>query len=99
VFAAPNTLFYKPIATAPGYAKLGGATVSYARDSTTNNWTTVYQYAGNGWFNALAGHSYQVYSGPVVPSDAKWAVYNALLYYNGAFQGSLYSDLHYSVLR
>jgi hypothetical protein len=99
VFTAPNSQFYKPIATAPGYAKLGSATVLYAYDSTTKSMITVYQYGGNGWFNALAGHNYRVFSGPVVPADAKWAIYNAQLFYNGAFQGSLYSDLHYSVLQ
>jgi hypothetical protein len=60
----------------------------------------VYSYGGYGWFNAVMGHTYKVYSGPVVPADAKWAVYNAQLYYNGGFQGWLYpSGVHYATLR
>jgi subtilisin family serine protease len=99
-FVAPQALFYKQTAVAPGYAKIGNATALSAYDSTTGSSTTVSFYAGYGWFYAQAGHTYRVFSGPIVPSDAKWAVYNAQLYYNGTSQGWLYtSGGHYSILR
>jgi thermitase len=99
-WVAPTAMLYKPTATAPYYARLGDAVAFYAYDSTTGTMTTVYPYAGNGWFNVEAGHTYRVFSGPVVPSDTKWAVYNAQLYYAGAFHGWLYtSGVHYSTLR
>jgi thermitase len=98
-WVAPNAVLYKPSATVPYYTQLGDAVTSYAYDATTGS-MTVYAYGGYGWFNAVAGHTYRVFSGPVVPADAKWAVYNAQLYYNGAFRGWLYtSGVHYSTLR
>jgi subtilisin family serine protease len=100
VFVTPDAFFYKPINKAPYYARLGAATLSYAYDSTTRDMTPVYRYGGYSWFNALPRHTYRVFSGPIVPVDAKWAAYNAQLYYNGALQGRLYADkVHYSTLR
>jgi subtilisin family serine protease len=99
-WVAPKAMLYRPSATAPYYAQLGDAVTVYAYDATTDSWTTVYPYGGYGWFDVRAGHAYRVFSGPVVPADAKWAVYNAQLYYNGGFQGWLYvSGVHYSTLR
>ncbi len=100
VFVAPYALLYKPTAMAPGYVKVGNATALSAYDSSTGSSTPVSFYAGYGWFTALAGHTYRIYSGPVVPSDAKWAQYNARLYYNGALRGWLYpSGGYYFTLR
>jgi hypothetical protein len=99
-WVAPNAMLYTPIATAPYYAQLGDAVTFYAYDSTAGSMMKVYPYAGYGWFNVQAGHTYRVFSGPLVPADAQWAVYNAQLYYNGAAQGWLYtSGVHYSTLR
>ena len=99
-YIAPEAFFYKPINKAPYYTRLGGAVLYYAYDSTTRDMTTVYRYGGYSWFNALPRHTYRVLSGPTVPADAKWAVYNAQLYYNGALRGRLYTDrVHYSTLR
>lgn len=100
VFVTSDAFFYKPINKSPYYAKLGAATLSSAYDSTTRNTTSIYRYGGYSWFNALPRHTYRVFSGPTVPVDAKWAVYNAQLYYNGALRGRLYTDrVHYSTLR
>jgi subtilisin family serine protease len=100
VFVTSDAFFYKPINKSPYYARLGAATLSSAYDSTTRNTTPIYRYGGYSWFNALPGHTYSVFSGPTVPADAKWAVYNAQLYYNGALRGRLYTDrAHYSTLR
>jgi len=99
-FIAPDAFFYKPINKAPYYVRLGEAVPTYAYDSTTRDTTPVYRYGGYGWFNALPRHTYRVLSGPIVPADAKWALYNAQLYYGGALQGRLYADRgHYSTLR
>jgi subtilisin family serine protease len=99
-WVAPNAILYKPTAIAPYYAQLGDALTFYAYDSTIDSMMNVYPYGENGWFNVQPGHTYRVFSGPVVPSDAKWAVYNAQLYYAGAFHGWLYtSGVHYSTLR
>ncbi len=99
-WVAPDAMLYKPSATAPYYAQLGDAVTFYAYDSTAGGMGPVYPYAGYGWFNAVAGHTYRVFSGPVVPADPQWAVYNAQLYCNGAAQGWLYtSGVHYSTLR
>jgi len=99
-WVAPVAQLYAATTTPPGYASVGSAVVLYAFDTTTNNLTTVYPFGGGGWFNALSAHSYRVFSGPVVPANATWAVYNAYQFYNGGFQGWLYtSGLHYSTLR
>jgi subtilisin family serine protease len=89
---APYAILYKQTAAAPGYARDGDAVARYARDDTTGNWTTAYHSGGYDWFNARAGHTYRFYSGPVVPADVKWAVYNAQLYYDGASQGWLHAN-------
>ncbi len=97
---APTATLYKPTATAPYYAQLGDAVTVYAYDSTIDSVMKVYPYAGRGWLNMQPGHVYRAFSGPIVPSDAKWAVYNAQLYYAGAFRGRLFtSGVHYATLR
>ncbi len=96
---APYAILYKQTAAAPGYARDGDAIALYARDETTGNWTTAYHSGGYDWFSARAGHTYRFYSGPVVPADVKWVVYNARLYYNEAFHGWLYSSWPYATLR
>ena len=96
---APFAIFYKQTA-APGYARDGDAVARYVYDDTAGNWTAVHHYSGYDWFNALAGHTYHVYSDPVVPEGAKWTVYNVQLYYEGAFHGWLYPDWDkYATLR
>jgi hypothetical protein len=97
---APYAIFYKQTAAAPGHARDGDAVARYAHDDTTGNWTTAYHSGGYDWFNTLAGHTYRFYSGPVVPTDAKWAVYNAQLYYDGTFHGWLLTNWDkYATLR
>lgn len=83
----------------------GTVTTAYAYDLTTGTWATVYQAAGYGWFNVEAPHTYLVFSEPVVPSDAKYAVYNSYAYYTSDVSyynthGWLYPDWdRYVVLR
>ncbi len=98
-FVTPNAIFYKPTTITPYYAKLGTATALYAYDSSMGSLITVYLYAGYGWFNAINRHTYRIFSGSVVPGDAKWAVYNVNTYCNGKFSGWLYQSLKYATLR
>ena len=99
-WVAPYAIFYKQTATAPGHARDGDAVARYVYDDTAGNWTAVHYYNGYEWFNALAGHTYHVYSDPTVPEGAKWTVYNVQLYYDGAFHGWLYPDWDkYATLR
>jgi len=99
-WVAPYAIFYEQTATAPGYARVGDAVARYVYDDTAGNWTAVHHYNGYEWFNALAGHTYHVYSDPTVPEGAKWAVYNVQLYYDGAFHGWSYPDWDkYATLR
>jgi C1A family cysteine protease len=85
---APDAMFYKPSAAAPGYAKDGSATGFYVWDGRA--FTHVTSYGGLNWLRVPAGGSVIVYSQAVVPTDARWALYNANAYYNGSFQGWLY---------
>jgi len=99
-WVAPYAIFYKQTATAPGYAREGDAVARYVYDDTAGSWTAVHHYNGYEWFNALAGHTYHVYSDPTVPEGTKWTVYNVQLYYEGAFHGWLYPDWDkYATLR
>lgn len=86
-WVAPYANFYKPTA-ASGYAKIGNATVFQAWDGHTS--VPVFPYKTLNWLLVPAGRSITAYSRTVVPSDAKWAFFNANTYYNGGFQGWLY---------
>jgi len=114
VFVAPIALFFKPTTGNPGGALLynianfsnayGIADARNAYDSTGHKSIVFPGNSTNGGFNrirALAGHNYRVFSGSVVPADAKWAVYNALIWYTGASGVPLYqnSTTHFATLR
>ena len=86
-WVAPYANFYKPTA-ASGYAKIGNATVFQAWDGHTS--VPVFPYKTLNWLLVPAGRSITAYSRTVVPSDAKWALFNVNTYYNGGFQGWLY---------
>jgi hypothetical protein len=75
--------FHAPVANLyrADLSPCGTVTTAYAYDLTTGTWATVYHAAGYGWLNVEAPHQYLVFSGPVVPSDAKYAVYNSYVYY------------------
>ena len=98
-WVAPYAIFYKQTATAPGHARDGDAIARYAHDDTAGSWATAYQSGGYDWFNVLPGHTYHFYSSPIVREDTKWTVYNARLYYNGAFHSWFYSSWPYATLR
>ena len=114
VFIAPVALFFKPTTSNPGWVwlhniadarnQLGIADAHNAYDSTGHKSIVFPGNSTNGGFNrirALAGHNYRVFSGSVVPADAKWAVYNALIWYTGASGVPLYqnSTTHFATLR
>ena len=114
VFIAPVALFFKPTTSNPGWVwlhniadarnQLGIADARNAYDSTGHKSIVFPGNSTNGGFNrihALAGHNYRVFSGSVVPADAKWAVYNALIWHTGASGVPLYqnSTTHFAALR
>ena len=113
VFIAPVALFFKPTSSNPGWVWIhniaasngyGLADARNAYDSTGHNSIVVPGNSTNGGFNriyALAGHNYRVFSGPVVPADAKWAVYNAFIWHMGEKRVPLYQNntTHYATLR
>jgi hypothetical protein len=75
--------FHAPVANLyrADLSPCGTVTTAYAYDLTTGTWATVSQAVGYGWLNVQAPHTYLVFSGAVVPSDAKYAVYNSYVYY------------------
>jgi len=114
VFIAPIALFFKPTTGNPGGALLynianfsnayGIADARNAYDSTGHKSIVFPANSTNGGFNticALAGHNYRVFSGPVVPANAKWAVYNAFIWHTDGKRVPLYqnSAMHYARLR
>lgn len=102
-----NDRFYAPVANLyrADLSPCGTVTTAYAYDLTTGTRATVSQAAGYGWLNVQASHTYLVFSGAVVPSDAKYAVYNSYVYYTSNVSyynahGWLYPDWdRYVVLR
>jgi len=114
VFIAPVALFFKPTTSNPGWVwlhNIADARNAYGIADARNAYDSIgYKsivFPGNftnGGFNricALAGHNYRVFSGSVVPADAKWAVYNALIWHTGGSRVPLYqnSTMHYATLR
>jgi hypothetical protein len=87
-WVAPSAKLYLQTETPPGYALDGTATGHYVNNATT----FTIPYAGLGWVHILPGQTYRIYSQAVVPSDAKWALYNADTFYNGDFHGLLYPN-------
>lgn len=110
VFIAPVAVFLKPTTGNPGWVVekandwLGMADARTAYDSLGYKSIVFPGNSTNGGFNricALAGHNYRVFSGSVVPADAKWAAYNALIWHTGGSRVPLYnsSTTHYVTLR
>ena len=114
VFIAPVALFFKPTTSNPGWVWLfsiadarnpyGIADARNAYDSRGYKSIVSPGNSTNGGFNnicALAGHNYRVFSGSVVPANAKWAVYNALIWHTGGSGVPIYqnSTTHYATLR
>jgi hypothetical protein len=104
VVIAPVALFFKPTTGNPGWVWLGIADARYAYDSMGHKSIIFPGNSTNGGFNrisALAGHNYRIFSGSVVPADAKWAVYNALIWHTEGSRVPLYnnSTTHYATLR
>jgi hypothetical protein len=114
VFIAPVALFFKPTSGNPGWVWLhniadsgntyGLADARNAYDSIGHKSIVFPGNSTNGGFNtiyALAGHNYRVFSGSVVPADAKWAVYNAFIWHAGGKRVPLYQNntMHYATLR
>ena len=85
-WVAPSAKLYLQTATPPGYAPDGTITGYYVNNATT--FTT--PHGDLGWVHILPGQTYRIYSQAVVPSNAKWALYNAYTFYNGNFHGLLY---------
>ena len=115
VFVAPVALFFKPTTGNPGWVWLHSTAAADASSYGIADARNAYDSIGhksiifpgnstNGGFNticALAGHNYRVFSGSVVPADAKWAVYNAFIWHTGGKSVPLYqnSTMHYATLR
>lgn len=90
VWVAPVASFYTQ-PPSPLYSANDNLTVGSYESNETGVQVTP-QYAGYGWVHVSSNASVIVYSEAVVPSEAKWILYNAGLYYNGAFHGWLYSS-------
>ena len=104
VFIAPIALFFKSTTGNPGWDWLHNiADARYAYDSMGCKSIVFPGNSTNGGFNnicALAGHNYRVFSGSVVPADAKWAAYNAFIWHTGEIRVPLYNyTTHYAMLR
>jgi thiol-disulfide isomerase/thioredoxin len=96
---APFANLYAVTSTPPGYSDKGKISAQYVYDITTKNINSTTMSYGCGWAEVKQGHTYCFISGPVVPSDAKWALYNAQAWFDGKYHDSLYSSLQYTALR
>ncbi len=96
---APNASLYATNPTSPGSKDEGSITAQYVYDTVTKTLSNTTISFGYGWAQVNQGHTYLFISGPVVPSDAKWAMYNAQAWYDGKFHDSLYVFSPYTTLR
>ncbi len=96
---APMANLYAATATPSGYSDKGKISAQYVYDATTKITSSTTMSYGSGWAEVKQGHTYCFISGPVVPSDAKWASYNAQAWFDGKYHDSLYSSWQYKTLR
>jgi|GEM_PF-2942763 len=96
---APVANLYAVASIPSGYSDEGKIGAQYVYDVTARALSNTAMSNGNGWAEVKQGHTYLFISGPVVPSDAKWAVYNAEAWYGGAYHASLYSTWQHKTLR
>ncbi len=96
---APAAGLFAQTTTRPGYAYLGMPRACYVYDVTTGSFGRTTISYGYGWAEVKPGHTYWFFSGPVVPPNAKWAVYNAQAWYYGAYHASIYTNWPYKPLR
>ena len=96
---APVANLYTGASTPLGYSDEGKISAQYVYDVTARTRSNTAMAHGYGWAEVKHGHTYVFVSGPVVPSDAKWAVYNAEAWYAGAYHASLYSSWQRATLR
>ena len=96
---APVANLYAVASTPSGYSDEGKIGAQYVYDVTAKTLSNTAMSNGHGWAEVKQGHTYLFISGPVVPSDAKWAVYNAEAWYGGAYHASLYSSWQHKTLR
>ena len=96
---APVAGLFAQTTTQPGYVYLGMPKAYYAYDLTTGSFGRTSISYGYGWAEVKPGHTYWFFSGPVVPPQAKWAVYNAQAWYYGAHHASIYTNWPYTSLR
>jgi hypothetical protein len=96
---APIANLYAATSTPSGYSPKGTINAPYVYDATMKTTTNTTMSYGSGWAEVRQGHTYYFISGPVVPSDAKWASYNAHVWFDGKYYDSLYSSLQYKTLR
>jgi hypothetical protein len=96
---APAAGLFAQTTTRPGYAYLGMPKACYVYDVTTGSFGRTTISYGYGWAEVKPGHTYWFFSGPVVPPNAKWAVYNAQAWYYGAYHASVYINWPYTPLR
>ena len=87
-YVAPVVKFYKPSSDPPYYVYEGGAIALRAYYPDTGQLLDTIQYNGLGWQQVPPLYpAYQngttFFSGPFVPVDAKWAVWNFYSYSNG----------------
>ena len=95
---ARHAALYSQSPTPPHTSLDAHAIATHAYDITDVNFTSVYAYRDLGWLHLQSGHTYRIFSGPVIPPDAKWVVYNAQMYYDGAICGALYSSSPYTTI-
>jgi thiol-disulfide isomerase/thioredoxin len=96
---APVANLYTVASTPLGYSNEGKISAQYVYDVTARTLSNTTIAYGYGWAEVKPGHTCVFVSGPLVPSDAKWAVYNAEAWYGGVYHASLYSSWQYKTLR
>lgn len=96
---APIANLYAATSSPPGYIDKGRISAQYVYDATTKTISYTSMSNGSGWAEVKQGHTYSFISGPSVPSDAKWATYNAQAWFDGKYHDSIYSTWQYAALR
>lgn len=96
---APVANLYAVASTPLGYSDEGKISAQYVYDITARTLSNTTMAYGYGWAEVKQDHTYVFVSGPQVPSDAKWAVYNAEAWYGGVYHASLYSSWQHKTLR
>ena len=89
MYAAPYAVFYRSTSSPPYYATEGTAAACHVALNVPGDpnppIVTPVMYTGLGWTEIPLVRLRTFYSCAVVPTEAKWAVYNVFVYDDGAF--------------